>query len=78
MTDGPSRRDGRIGMRVEIAPSLQQWWRGDRYGVVIGVCKTLHHYRDREGRLSTAYPLQVKLDRSGTTVRVHPNELRFL
>lgn len=40
------------GDRIEIAPHLDEWVRGDRYGVVLSVTKDRARVRlDRSGRI---------------------------
>ncbi len=52
--------DFSIGTRIEIHPATNRWMMGDRYGEV----KTI-------GRKV----LQVQMDRSGKTIRVHPDNI---
>ena len=49
-----------VGKRVELSPATDAWMRGDRYGEVVGV---------------TAKYVRVKLDKSGQTVRLHPDNI---
>ena len=49
-----------VGKRVELHPATDAWMRGDRYGEVVGV---------------TAKYVRVKLDKSGHTVRLHPDNI---
>ena len=50
----------RIGDRVQIHPATDAWMRGDRYGEIVKVGRTLVH---------------VKMDRSGRTLRLHPQNV---
>lgn len=52
-----------IGRRVELAPHLDAWMAGDRYGVVVKVGRKYHY---------------VKMDRSGRTLCVLPSALTLL
>lgn len=52
--------DMRIGDRVQLHPATDAWMMGDRYGVVAKI-----------GRLY----VHVRMDRSGRTLRVHPDNV---
>ena len=52
-----------IGMRVELAPHLDRWMMGDCYGEVVKVTRQRIH---------------VKLDKSGSTIRLLPDQFRFI
>jgi len=52
-----------VGSRVELAPHLDAWMRGDRYGTVSKV-----------GRRTLT--VSVKLDKSGRTRRFQPHNLQ--
>jgi len=56
----PSQFDGR---RVELHPATDRWMQGDRFGTILG------GVRSRPG------VFYVHLDRSGTTARLHIDNL---
>lgn len=53
--------DMELGDRVELHPALDKWMQGDRYG-------TITYIRDDEA--------EVKLDKSGRTIYLPPQDLR--
>lgn len=53
--------DFRAGQRVELHPALDSWMRGDRYGKVVKVGKTLVWVRlDKSDSLRFFSPLSIK------------------
>ena len=52
--------DFKIGDSVELHPGTDRWMRGDRFGAVVKI-----------GRKH----LHVKMDVSGQTIRVHPDNI---
>ena len=69
--------DERIGQRVELHPATDRWMRGDRFGTVVGIGRR-REYIDREGVKTLERPLQVRLDKSGETLRFHPENVSLL
>jgi RNase P/RNase MRP subunit p29 len=51
-----------IGMRVQLAPHLDRWMMGDRYGEIVNVTRKSIH---------------VHLDKSGKTIRLLPDQFTF-
>jgi len=62
------------GTRVQLHAATDAWMSSDRYGEIVGTGRT-RTYTDRSGNLSQARPYRVKLDKSGRTIRVHPENL---
>jgi hypothetical protein len=56
----------KIGDRVQIAPHLDAWMQGDRYGLVVGSAWSLK----TPGEVNA---WRVKLDRSGRVLRIRPD-----
>lgn len=54
-----------VGQRIELHPATTAWMRGDRYGEIVSL-------RFVDGGL---YTVRVKLDKSGKTVKVHPDNI---
>lgn len=52
-----------VGLRVELAPHLDRWMMGDRYGDIVKVTPKYVH---------------VKLDKSGKTLRLLPDQFTFV
>jgi hypothetical protein len=64
-----------IGDRVQLHPATDDWMRGDRYGEVVGFGK-LKTFMDRAtGGTVGAYPIRVKLDKSGRVKAFNPDDL---
>jgi hypothetical protein len=57
-----------VGTHVELAPHLDAWMRGDRYGAVVGYGYTRTNFGQRR-------IVRVKLDRSGRTAHILPGDL---
>jgi len=57
---GFTTRDYKAGDRVQAHPATDTWMRGDRYGTV---------------KKTTRNSVHVDMDRSGRTVRFHPDNL---
>jgi hypothetical protein len=49
-------------MRVQLAPHLDRWMMGDRYGEIVNVTRKSIH---------------VHLDKSGKTIRLLPDQFTF-
>jgi len=54
------------GRRVELHPATDRWMQGDRFGTILG------------GVANRSGVYYVRLDRSGTTARLHIDNLRLL
>lgn len=63
-----------IGQRVQMHAATAHWMRGDRYGEIVGQGRT-RTYKTADGAFEMTRPYLVKLDKSGKTVRVHPENL---
>jgi hypothetical protein len=58
--------------RVQLHPASDYWMQGDRYGTVVSIGRLREGYeRGTEDRYLFR-PINVKLDKSGRTVRLHP------
>jgi len=65
----------RKGDRVQLHAATSEWMQGDRYGTVTGF-GALRTYMDSEtGGTVAARPVLVKLDKSGRTKRLHPDNV---
>ena len=62
------------GTRVQMHAATDHWMRGDRYGTIVGHGRK-RQYTDRCGATFEVRPYLVKLDVSGKTVRVHPDNV---
>lgn len=60
------------GTRVQMHAATDAWMRGDRYGTIVGRGH-IRQYVDRDTReITRVRPYLVKLDKSGKTIRAHP------
>lgn len=57
------------GTRVQLHPATDAWMQGDRFGTVIG------YGRRSKRQVSGPRPILVKMDRSGRTRRLHPDNI---
>lgn len=63
------------GTRVEVHAATDAFMQGDKFGVVVGHGNAIP-YVDRYDRTIThVRPVRVKMDRSGRTLRFHPDNL---
>ena len=63
------------GQRVQLHAATDDWMRGDRYGVVLGMHGRTRDYVNRDTRMiSKVRPVRVKLD-SGRVKLFHPEWL---
>lgn len=60
-----------IGQRVQLHAATDHWMRGDRFGEIVGYGRK-RQYTDGE-TVTMVRPIRVKLDKSGKTVRLHPD-----
>lgn len=65
--------DLRKGMRVQLHAATTYWAQGDRYGEIVRYGR-MRAYMTSEGEVF-ARPVYVKLDKSGRTVRLHPESV---
>ena len=66
-----------IGTRIQMHAATSEWMQGDRYGTVVGYGRKRMYASHARGRMNIdlVAPLRVKLDKSGRTVRVHPENV---
>lgn len=60
--------DPRIGERVQLAPHLDRWMMGDRFGVIVARGRNM-------GSFKPGAVYRVRLDRSGKTLRFYGEDL---
>lgn len=63
------------GTRVALHPACDDWMRGDRYGVVVGLGNTREYLNRESGEITSVRPYRVKLDVSGRIRRFHPDNI---
>jgi hypothetical protein len=63
------------GTRVQLHAATDQWMQGDRYGEVVGRGRTRDFIETATGKTVQDRPYLVRLDKSGKTVRLHPDNL---
>ena len=68
-------KDFSIGDRVQLHPATSQWMQCDRYGEVVGFSKPIQYRDSFTDEIKFHKAVKVKLDKSGKTVRQHPNNL---
>jgi hypothetical protein len=63
------------GTRVELHPATSNWIMGDRYGEIVGYGHKREYRNTFNGTLTQVQPYRVKLDKSGKTIRLHPENV---
>ncbi|KKK78564.1 hypothetical protein LCGC14_2842320 [marine sediment metagenome] len=63
------------GTRVSLHPATDHWMRGDRYGKIVGFGHTRDYLDSFTKKINKVRPYLVKLDISGKTIRMHPENV---
>ena len=61
--------------RVTLHAATDHWMRGDRYGTIVGFGHTRDYLDSFTKEINSVRPYLVKLDKSGKTVRMHPENI---
>lgn len=65
----------KAGDRVALHAATSEWMQGDRYGTVVKLGRARDYVDSFTKQTVQAHPVYVKLDKSGRTVRFHPDNL---